>query len=216
VTAYVDGALGEAERALIEEHLVGCKACRAQAAVERELKARLRALPPVEPAAEFEQRVRAVLKPRRRVLPWLGALAASLVLLLLWGRKLPVVMAWELAQDHAACHAVRVLDVADDEAGELRDVPREAGGLPLVGASLCELKDGTLVVHAQYGNDESRVSMFLVDADRVRLGHDYSGTIERAAVRLLTAHGRVFGIVCERPQDAEAVSRAIRSRSDSA
>ena len=45
VTGYVDEALGPAARAEVEAHLASCPDCRQQVGEERDLRARLRALP---------------------------------------------------------------------------------------------------------------------------------------------------------------------------
>jgi len=93
---YVDGALGVAERAAVEAHLVGCAACRETVAQLRALVAGAHGLPQaIEPArdlwAPIERRIvqRATWNLQR--LWWRGALAAAAVLVIALGlyRLLP-------------------------------------------------------------------------------------------------------------------------------
>jgi hypothetical protein len=90
----------------------------------------------------------------------------------------------------------------------LRVMPRTVAGLPLVAASLCELRDGSLAVHLQFVAEERRVSVFLVARD-VRLLGAPAGRFGGRAVRLVQAKGRLLGIVGDRVADLEAFVRAL-------
>lgn len=219
VTGYVDDALDPASRAEVEAHLATCAACSEQAAFEKALQARLRLLSDVPHRPELETRVRVALRPRVHVARWLVALAAGLVLLILWGRGAPAFVAWELAQDHARCHVVRSLPIPvggaaieglEGHATAIQAMPRSAAGTSLVAASLCELRSGSLVVHLQYADDERRVSVFIVEGD-VHLGRGYAARLQVGGVRLLRAKGEVVGLVGERPEDLDAFEKAVSS-----
>ena len=64
VTALVDDALEAEERALLEAHVAGCEACRAQIEEETHIRASLRQLPSAEPPFGFEERLRRRLRGR--------------------------------------------------------------------------------------------------------------------------------------------------------
>lgn len=65
--AYVEGALSEAERAVVDSHLMTCARCEAAAEEWRTLFAQLAALPRPAPAAGFADRVLAGVRVHR---PW--------------------------------------------------------------------------------------------------------------------------------------------------
>ncbi|HSB62436.1 MAG TPA: zf-HC2 domain-containing protein, partial [Vicinamibacteria bacterium] len=156
VTGYVDDALGPWERAEVEAHIATCAACLAQVAAERDLRAGLRALPVPEPRAGFEEDVRRRLaaQPRRRRAGWMLPLAASLVLLVLWGRGAASFVAWELSRDHTKCFGGSKLPAAvwsedpvqvaawfEDQGTRVPIVPASASSMSLVGARYCHLLD---------------------------------------------------------------------------
>ena len=83
---YVDGLLGDTERADIDRHLAACDECRAELQSIRRLQARTQDLPKsVRPGRELWPDIRASLRPREarqsRPLGWLlrprGALALA-------------------------------------------------------------------------------------------------------------------------------------------
>jgi anti-sigma factor RsiW len=55
---YVDGELGSAERAGVEDHLSICRSCYSRAEFERRLKGELAKLRREDVSAAFEQRIR--------------------------------------------------------------------------------------------------------------------------------------------------------------
>lgn len=86
---YVDGSLDDAERAVLESHLLGCLRCQAEVEELTALFAVLATLPTIEPSADFADRVMAGVRIRR---PWLERVAA------LVGRLLPsTTTGWALA-----------------------------------------------------------------------------------------------------------------------
>jgi anti-sigma factor RsiW len=178
ITAYVDGALaGDPVRLLeTEEHLAACETCRAQVAAERDVAARLRALPAPEPAPGLELAVRTSLRREHtwRRMRWTLPLAACLALVGLWVHGWPVFLAQELAWDHGHCFGKSRLPamVWSSEPGTVASwfeehdthvpsVPESVGSLELVGARRCTLLDRT-VAHLYYGDRERRVSLFVV------------------------------------------------------
>src|SRR5262249_61315191 len=104
---YVDGALDALHCPEQEAHLDACPACRAQVDQERELRARLKALPLEEPSPGLEARVQASLRPRLRPLRVLLPLAAGLAALVFWARGAAPLVAWELSRDHDHCFGER-------------------------------------------------------------------------------------------------------------
>jgi predicted anti-sigma-YlaC factor YlaD len=81
LVAYLDGALTVAVARVIEQHVVGCPACRAALEVRRALSARLAEVTELAPPRWLEERiVRRALGPRYLWTGWrrVGALAASL------------------------------------------------------------------------------------------------------------------------------------------
>lgn len=82
--AYVEGRLDEADRAIVESHLVSCGHCRHEVDEWLALFAALSDLPDLEPSAEFADRVMARVRitPRRvwrKQLVQAGALAARVL-----------------------------------------------------------------------------------------------------------------------------------------
>lgn len=207
VTGYVDGVLEPPPAEEVERHIAGCPTCEAQALFERDLRARLRSLPDIDPPSGLEERLRGALGPRRRPLRWALPLAAGIVLLLWLGRGAAPLVAWEIVQDHEQCESVRSLDVADES---LPPMPRSAAGLDLVAASLCQLRDGSVVAHLQYVGDERRISAFVIRRS-VHFSGSYTTRVGRSAVRLTRSAGAVVGLVAERQEDLEAFERALAS-----
>lgn len=58
---YVDGELGGAERAGVEDHLSTCRSCYSRAEFERRLKNELAKLRREDVSAAFEQRIRSLM-----------------------------------------------------------------------------------------------------------------------------------------------------------
>ena len=99
---FINGALPDDERAMVDAHLVACAECRAELALERRLAAEVAALPSeAEPAwADMARRLDAparsrtkarngqVLRAARMALPWLGWAVAAQILLLIGARAL--------------------------------------------------------------------------------------------------------------------------------
>jgi anti-sigma factor RsiW len=57
LSAYLDGEVTAAERAYVEEHLTTCARCRAEFDHERDVRAAVRSLPPVDPPFGFFERI---------------------------------------------------------------------------------------------------------------------------------------------------------------
>jgi anti-sigma factor RsiW len=221
VTAYVDAALDAALRPELEAHLASCPECQEQVDAERELRARLKALPPPAPAPALEARVRASLRPGRRTVSWLLPLAAGLVALLAWARGATPFVAWELSRDHDHCFGKRrlpaevwssdpvyVAEWLQGHGTSVPAVPDTAGGLELVGARYCVLLDRR-VAHLYYSNGEHHLSLFLVPGPVRDLSREMRP--RGNYVRLLRAGGTNVGIVSEEEDNVEAFKRALSS-----
>jgi hypothetical protein len=226
VSGFVDGALPAAERAEIETHLVSCEDCARQAEAEREIRRRLKALPAVDLPPGLEARVRRHLRRRRfGALRWALPLAASLAVLVLWGRGSPAVVARELAFDHVKCFrkerlpakvmtsdAQRVRAWFGDQGTRTPVLPDAAGGIEVVGARYCPLPDGSFVPHVYYvgegkaGERPRRVSVFVLDR-RLRLADGYRATFLGETVHLIRAGKLTVGLVGDEPSDLDAFRR---------
>jgi anti-sigma factor RsiW len=220
VTAYVDGQLTGENRTALEAHLAECPACREQEAFERGLRARLRGLPAPEPPAQLEASVRRRLRAARPRHPrrWL-AVAATLLMAVMWIRSAPAFVAWELARDHAGCFGKKSLPAKvwteepsraaawfRGEGVEIPYVPAEAAGLTLVGARRCPLLDRR-VAHLYYSAEEGQASLFVVPGT-VRFEGDYRVSPGGRHVHLFRAGGSTLALVSE---DAKAVAAFRRS-----
>jgi anti-sigma factor RsiW len=221
VTALVDGALDEPSRRALEEHILGCEACRDQEAFERGLHARLRALPPPALPAGLEERVqeRVARSGRPRSAAWL-ALAAGLMLAVLWGRGAAPFLAWELWRDHHHCFDRTQLpaQVWTEDPGqiatwfrergtELPSVPAAVGDLELVGGRHCPLLDRR-VAHLYYANRAHHVSLFVVGGP-ARVGRGYEVTLRGNPIRLMRTAGVVVGVVGDDAETVDAFRRAF-------
>jgi len=219
LTAYIDGALDAAVCPEMEAHLAACPECRAQAEEERALRARLRALPPMQPSSHLEARVRRSLRARPRRGSWLLPLAAGVVALLAWARGASPFVAWELSRDHDHCFGKRhlpakvwssdpayVAEWFESQGTRVPLIPDGAGGLELVGARYCPLLDRS-VAHLYYTNGDHRLSMFVVpgpvrDAPReLRPRGNF--------VRLMRVGGTTVGLVSEEEGAVAAFERAL-------
>jgi anti-sigma factor RsiW len=223
VTAFVDGALEAPEQAQIEQHLLECGDCRAQADFERSLRGRLAALPRPALPETLEARVRAALRPaRRRPAVWrlLLPAAAVLALLAVWGYGAPGVLATQLAWDHGHCFGKEKLPAAvwtgdgDHMASWLVAqgtatpvLPPRAGGLEMMGGRRCPLL-GRRVGHVYYSSGEHRLSVFVVPG-WVRLDRTRQARRGDRTVRLLRMGGATVGVVSEEPEAVEAFERAL-------
>lgn len=223
VTGLVDGELGAQERARLEAHLAGCPACARQAAEERELRGRLRALAPPELPAGLVERARAAAVRPRRLLRAVGLpLAAALVLGLLVARGAPRVLALQLARDHAHCFSQASLPAkvwSDDArvvAAWLRDqgqaappLPERAAGLELIGARRCPLLDRR-VAHVYYADDERHLSVYLVPGS-ARVEGLWSARVLGRHVQLRRLGGQVLALVSEDAETLAAFARTFES-----
>jgi anti-sigma factor RsiW len=221
ITGYVDGALDEAARAAVEAHLADCAACREQVEAERALRARLRALAPLEPRPALPADVRRRLRgPSPRLSRVLLATAAGLALMFVWGRGAAPFVAWELARDHDHCFSFRVLRAqvwSDDPAHvaewfarqgtQIPAIPTAAGGLELVGARYCPLIDRR-VGHVYYVGHGRHLSIYAVPGS-VRFAREFLSSPRARVVRLIRLEGRTVGLVGERPEDVAAFERAL-------
>jgi len=226
VTAYVDGALDDALRAELEDHLGGCATCRSQLEDERRLRAALRRLPPVEPPAGLEAAVRRRLRTRRvGLVRWALLLAAGLALMALWARGFAPFVATELALDHAKCfrkaappaklwssEGENVAAWFEQQGTRVPALPDSAGELTLVGARYCPLIGGSFAAHVYYVSaDDRHLSLYVVPRS-VRIDGSFSGTALGRSVHLSRYAGNTVGLVGEKPEDVEA----FRSRLSSA
>lgn len=73
VEAYVAGSLSDADRAVLESHLVGCTRCAAEVEEWRALFSALSTLPYIEPSPGFADRVMAGVRVHQ---PWYARIAA--------------------------------------------------------------------------------------------------------------------------------------------
>jgi hypothetical protein len=220
LSAYVDCALPEASRTEIDAHLSTCFACQEQVAFERELKERLRALPPVAPRPHFEAGIREGIRtapsPARLLLPVAAGLAAVLV----WAMGTPRFVAWELAKDHTHCFSFEQLPAQvwgnpgavmawfEGHGEPLPLLPESVSGLELVGGRRCDLLDGSHAAHLYYVGRERRLSVFVLQKG-IRLGDSYATIFQDHWVRLIRVEGHVVGLVGESEVDVEAFRRAL-------
>ena len=223
ITGYVDGALTEAEREEVETLLRDSAEARAQLEGERELRERLRGLPSPEPRPQLEARIRARLRreraPRRSRL-WL-AMAAALVLGLLWARSSPQVLLRELVWDHHKCFghdelpaqvwsddALVVHGWFADEGSRIPLFPERVGELTLVGGRYCPLLGASLVPHLYYASRSEQLSVFVVDR-WLRLEDSLGGELGGVAVHLQRMAGTRVGLVASEPEVLAAFRRAL-------
>ena len=225
VTALVDGALEGEERARIEAHLTECEACRVQAADERALRTRLRALPAPELPFGLEQRVRAKLRRRPR---WPGAVRAlvplaAVLVLALWARGYAPFVAWELSRDHEHCFSMPRLPAQvwasepdllaawfDEQGDRLPLLPSTAGGLALVGGRHCWLPDVSRAAHIYYASEDHELSVFIVPHG-VRMSDDFATSSGGNAVALVRLGSRVVGVVGEDHGEVSAFVTGLRT-----
>lgn len=228
VTGHVDGALDDAARARVEEHLSSCPSCRAQADAETELRQRLRALPAPEPRPGFEARVRTRLRRRPALVRWgrvLLPLAAALVGVAFWLRGSPALVARELAFDHSRCFAMRPLPAVsvghegasiaswlESRGTRVPRVPSRADGLQLQGARYCELLDGSAVAHVYYVGSQHQASLFVLPRG-LRMGATLEIDAGGQHVRLLSLPGQTLGVVGADLADVRALSDELLRRS---
>jgi len=220
LTAYVDGALGAAQRVEVEAHLTGCPRCQAEVDAERVIAGAVRRLPaPPVPhglAARVRRRSRKPVALRRRV--WIPSVAAMLLLVLV-GRGSSQFVAWEVALDHAHCfgkrHVPAQVLTADPmrltawfeaRGTELPLVPAAAGGLDLVGGRYCRLLDRK-VAHVYYGGGEHQLSLFVIPGS-VRFERRFEASSQGATVSLLRVAGANVALVST---DAPSVAAFRRS-----
>lgn len=225
VTAFVDGVLEGEEGRRMEAHVAECETCRAQAADERALRTRLRALPAPELPFGLQQRVRARLRRRSR---WPGKarallpLAAVLVLAL-WARGYAPFVAWELSRDHQHCFGMTRLPAQiwasepdllaawfDEQGDRLPLLPSTAGGLALVGGRHCWLPDASRAAHVYYASDDHQLSVFVVPHG-VRMSDDFATSSRGNAVALVRLGDRVVGVVGEDHGDVSAFVTGLRT-----
>ena len=192
VTPYVDGEASDAERAIVDAHLVRCPPCRHRAAAETAARdaVRTHACRPCAPD-QLRARCHAAARMRRFGIPRSVLAAAALVFVvggvLLYGRfsLSPAVLAAQLTLDHVTCFAVHDEGKPADlraseeryarEYGEQVRLPRVAPGLQLVGLRRCYCGEGA-AVHAMYRLDGRPVSLYMIpDASRSRASTDVFG-----------------------------------------
>jgi anti-sigma factor RsiW len=217
----VDGALAGDEREALEAHLAECGECRSQVEAERELKRRLRSLPPVEPPAGLEFRARRelrALRPRwpRVLLP----VAAMLAVVALVGAGEPAFVAVELAMDHEHCFGkarlpakvwsgdgARVAEWFESQGTRVPMVPDGVAGLELVGARYCRIMDRS-VGHLYYVGPRGPLSVYVVPG-RLRLEGRYAQHARGKAVRLFHTGGTALAVVGAEDEVVAAFERAF-------
>jgi anti-sigma factor RsiW len=222
VTGHVDGALDPATAAAVEVHLAECASCRAQAAEERELRAALKLIPPVElpPGLPFAVRSRLRRRPGRFLRVALPV-AAALAVVALWGRNAAPFVAWELARDHAHCFGkdrlpaqVWASDAATltawfaEKGTRLPYLPDQAGGAAILGARFCPLADRR-VAHVYYGGGRERTLSFYVVPGHVRFDGARRTRVAGRTVHLTRLEGRVVALVSEDADNVDALERAL-------
>lgn len=225
VTALVDDALEAEERALLEAHVAGCEACRAQIEEETHIRASLRQLPSAEAPFGFEERLRRRLRGRGRLSAAARLLLplAAVLMVALWARGYAPFVAWELARDHAHCFGMdripaKVLASEPDivtswfaEAGaDLPLVPAGVGSLGLVGGRFCWLPDASRAAHLYYASDDGQVSVFLVPHG-VRMNDEHGAHIAGRNVALVRLGSSVVGVVGEDENQVGAFVSRLRT-----
>ena len=228
VTGYVDGALDAEETARVAAHLQECPRCRDQAEGERLLRARLRALPSLEPRAGLEDALRAKLRARRvSRLRVLLPLAAALALCVWWLRGSPGAVARALVFDHRKCfrHEQVPAKIFSDDPVEisgwfsnrgtsLPPLPARVAGLVLQGARYCPLLEGSSVPHVYYRDGERRASLFVIQRE-LRMQSTFDAIALGRTVRLLRRGEQTLGVVADTPSDVEAVAATLALRAAS-
>jgi anti-sigma factor RsiW len=222
VTGWVDGALDATAMAGMEAHVAACAVCREQAEAERDVGAKLRALPVPEPRPGFEALVRRQLQQARpRSRRWAIGLAASIVLMALWFRGSVPFVAWELSGDHGHCFSQPRLPAkvwGDDPEDVIRwfeaqgtrmpPLPRRVGELELVGGRYCPLVDRR-VAHVYYSSQKGHpVSVFIVSGP-ARFDEQWSGKSRRRAVRLFHSASATVAVVSDEAEEADAFRKAF-------
>ncbi len=219
VTAYVDGALSEAERALVEALLRERPDLREQAEFERGLRERLRGLPVPEPRPGFVTQVRSALRADRRpARAYLLLPLAAALLLALWARGLPGFVAFEVARDHAKCFGKAALpakiwsedpaEIAawfEKQGSQMPHLPAGVAHLQLVGARYCPLGD-RFAAHLYYAGRRHHLSLFVVPGPL-----RFEGELSREAlgqnVRFLRSAGLNLAIVAEESEAVDAFAK---------
>lgn len=222
VTAYVDGALDEGERARLEALLRERPDLRDQAEFERGLRERLRSLPVPEPRPGFELQVRGALRAARRPrrIALLLPLAAAL-LVLLWARGLPAFVALEVARDHTKCFGKKALPakVWSDDPAEIAEwfekqgssmpqLPEGVGQVRLVGARYCPLGD-RFAPHLYYSGRRHHLSLFIVPGP-LRFEGEHAREVRGRSVRFLRSAGLNLAVVGEEAEIVDAFAREFR------
>lgn len=227
VTALVDGALVGGERERLSAHLDGCRGCRQQAEAERAIRDHLRRLPAPEMPPGLDTRLRARLQQRRlvwRARPvWLALPAAALVVLVLWGRGLAPVVAWELSHDHGHCYSlaepparVRSSDPAvvtgwfSGQGTPMPNLPARVGRARLFGARYCYLPDVSSAPHVYYTGAARPLSIFVLP-HAARFDEGYRTLSSGRTVALLRVGPSVVGVVGEDPADVDAAVQRLRA-----
>jgi anti-sigma factor RsiW len=221
VSGYLDGVLAAEEREAVEAHLAECADCRGQLEAERELKQRLRSLPPVEPPPGLEFRARRELRSLRP--RWgrsLLAVAAMLAVMALVGAGEPRFMAVELALDHDHCFGkarlpakvwssdgARVAEWFEAQGTRVPMLPDSVAGLELVGARYCRIMDRS-VGHVYYVGPHGPLSVYIVPG-RLRLTGRYAQHARGKAVRLFHTGGTSVAVVSAQEEMAAAFERAF-------
>jgi anti-sigma factor RsiW len=231
VTAYVDGVLDEGARARIEAVLAERPDLREQAEFERDLRARLLALPVPEPRPGFEAQAHAAVRaarPRPRAYVLLP-LAATLFLAL-WARGLPGFVALEVARDHRKCFSRGELPAKvwsddphviaswfEDQGTPMPQLPAgvslpqvHAGvaHIQLVGARYCPLGDRS-VPHVYYAGGRHQVSLFVVTGP-LRFDGDLHRESLGQSVRFLRTAGLSLALVAEEPELVDAFAEEFQ------
>ena len=221
VTGWVDGALPEAERAAMEDHVASCPACGAQADAERTIARALRALPPPELPRGLADRVRVrARRPvalRKRV--WVPSLAALLVLAL-WVRSAPAFVAIQASLDHAHCFGqprvpaqvftsdpLRLAAFYEKDGWDVPLVPASAGGLDLVGGRYCRFADRR-VAHVYYADREHHVSLYVVPG-YVRDDGPFTWQRGSTRVNIIRVAGTRVALVSDHAPSLEALRRSF-------
>lgn len=219
VTAYVDGVLGEAERAEVEALIAEKPELKEQLEAERELRARLRALPDPELRPGFEARVRAALRAeRRRPRAYFLLPLAAALLVVAWLRGVPGFVAFEAALDHAKCFSkptlpakvwsddpVEVASWFEKQGTRMPPLPEGAPHLALLGARYCPLGD-RFAPHVYYGGRRGRLSLFVLPGP-VRFEGRYATEMRGKTVRFLRSAGLTVALVSEDRSAVDAFAK---------
>jgi anti-sigma factor RsiW len=236
ITAYVDGALADANRDLVEGHLRLCPPCFARVTAERavarlcrERRPDLQARAPAALAARCARAGHpAVRRVPRTTATWarrtaLLAAAAAVIIAVGWiaSASSTQVIASELALDHVKCRLMNLVLGTQQTRAQAQTSMRsrfgwdvqlperlESEGLALVGARPCLYQHGT-IAHLMYRHNGALASVFMLPG--MTRPTDAVRALGHEAV-IWSSGGRTFVVVEKAGRtDVQRVATAVRT-----